>query len=123
MAITESFTEKTLSIDLTETDDRVDLVWKGKSNERDPARFLMPILQGALSRGGNGQKQVVLDFSSLDYMNSSTFSPLVRLLDEAAKGRHRLLLEYNQGRKWQALSFSALRAFETPDGRIALRGK
>ena len=123
MAITESFTEKTLSIDLTETDDRVDLVWKGKSNERDPARFLMPILQGALSRGGNGQKQVVLDFSSLEYMNSSTFSPLVRLLDEAAKGRHRLLLEYNQGRKWQALSFSALRAFETPDGRIALRGK
>ena len=101
----------------------IDLVWKGKSNERDPARFLMPILQGALSRGGNGQKQVVLDFSSLEYMNSSTFSPLVRLLDEAAKGRHRLLLEYNQGRKWQALSFSALRAFETPDGRIALRGK
>jgi hypothetical protein len=123
MPTTESFTEKTLSIDLTETDERVELIWKGKSNERDPARFLMPILQNALGRGGNGRKQVVIDFSSLDYMNSSTFSPLVRMLDEAAKGQHRLLLEYNQGRKWQALSFSALKAFETPDGRIALRGK
>jgi len=120
---TENFTDKTLTIDLTESNDRIDLVWQGKSNDRDPARFLMPILQSALQRGGNGKKLIVIDFSALEYMNSSTFSPLVRMLDEAAKGQHRLVLEYNQGRKWQALSFSALKAFETSDGRIALRGK
>jgi hypothetical protein len=120
---TETLTDKALSIDLTETDQEIRLRWRGKSTEREPGQFLMPILLRALERGHSGKKQVILDFSEMEYMNSSTFSPLVKILGEAAKGAHRVLVEYSQGRKWQSLSFSALKAFETTDSRIALRGK
>jgi hypothetical protein len=123
MQKTDTFSDKTLTIQMMETDDQVLLTWSGKSNDRDPSRFLNPILQQALERGKTGSKRIVFDFSGLEYMNSSTFSPLVRMLDEAGKGTYRVVLEYNQGRKWQSLSFSALKAFETPDGRIALKGK
>jgi hypothetical protein len=66
---------------------------------------------------------LVLDFSRLEYMNSSTFTPVVKALDESRRLDVRVLLEYSLERKWQALSFSALRTFETLDGRITVRGK
>ncbi len=119
----ETITESLLSIDEQETDAEVRLTWRGKSNDREPGRFLMPLLNRLLDRGADGQKQLVLDFSALDYMNSSTFTPLVKTLDAAARGKHRVLIEFAKARKWQTLSFSALRAFETSDGRIELRGK
>jgi hypothetical protein len=120
---TETVKEQALTIEITDASDAITMVWKGRSTDRDPARFLLPLLRGTLERAGNGQKQVVIDFASLDYMNSSTFSPLVRVLDEASRGQHRLRLEYSQDKKWQTLSFSALKAFTTHDGRISLRGK
>jgi hypothetical protein len=119
----ETFTDNTLTLELAESPERVVLAWKGKSNDREPARFLVPVLEKALSRGEGGKREVVLDFSALDYMNSSTFSPLVKLLDQAAKGGHRVSLVYSQARKWQALSFSALKAFETGDGRVRVHGR
>jgi hypothetical protein len=123
MSSSDTFTEKTLTLERVETADELRLSWRGKSNDRDPGKFLVPILGETLRRGSEASKRVVLDFSALEYMNSSTFSPLVKLLDEAARGNHRLTFEYQADRKWQSLSFSALKAFETPDGRIALRGK
>lgn len=123
MQPTEIIKEQALTIEVTDAADSIHLLWKGRSTDRDPARFLLPLLRGTLERAGNGQKRVVLDFTLLEYMNSSTFSPLVRFLDEAARGEHRLLLEYSQDKKWQTLSFSALKAFMTQDGRIALHAK
>ena len=56
-------------------------------------------------------------------MNSSTFTPIVKALDESRRLAVPVTLEYSLARKWQALSFSALRTFETLDGRIKVRGK
>jgi hypothetical protein len=64
-----------------------------------------------------------MDFSGLDYMNSSTFTPVVKALDESRRLSVPVVLEYSLSRKWQSLSFSALRTFETLDGRIKVRGK
>jgi hypothetical protein len=119
----ETFVDKSLTLGVENAAGVVRVVWSGKSNSREPERFLAPILQGALQMAGAGERKVVLDFTGLEYMNSSTFSPLVKMLGDAATGGHRVEVEFSQARKWQALSFSALKAFETADGRIVIRGK
>ena len=68
-------------------------------------------------------EKLCLDFSALEYMNSSTFTPIVKTIDEARRAGVGIALEYSQAKKWQALSFSALRTFETADGRIAVLGR
>ena len=64
----------------------------------------------------------MLDFQALEYMNSSTITPVIRVLNEAKKGQGRLLVLYKKAAKWQELSFSALTIFETDDKRIEIRG-
>ena len=83
----------------------------------------MPVLSEALERAKAEGLGLALDFTGLEYMNSSTFTPVVKALDESRRLAVPVTLEYSLTRKWQALSFSALRTFETLDGRIKVRGK
>jgi len=112
-----------LTLELTEAPHELRLVWRGKSNEREPSHFLVPVLTGALERARVMRVPLVMDFSELEYMNSSTFTPVVKALDESRRHAVGVILEYSLSRKWQALSFSALRTFETLDGRIKVNGK
>jgi len=112
-----------LTVEVLEDPTEVRVTFRGRSAAREPGQFLIPILKDSLQRAAENQRPLVLDFSSIDYMNSSTFTPLVKLLDDATRGGHRVLVEYAQEKKWQSLSFAALRAFETSDGRVAFRGK
>ncbi len=55
-------------------------------------------------------------------MNSSTITPVIRLLHEAKRGGARVTILYKQTLRWQELSFSALTIFQTDDERIQIRG-
>lgn len=112
-----------LALELQRDGTELRLAWKGRSADREPGRFLLPILGDVLERARAGALTLVLDFTGLEYMNSSTFTPLVKSLDDSRRLNVPLVLEYSLSRKWQALSFSALRTFETLDGRIKVRGK
>ncbi len=121
MNLPRTITENSLTLDLQDGPDELVMRWTGKSSDRDPGRFLAPLFQKVLAEAA--QRCVVMDFSQLEYMNSSTFTPLVKLLSEARGANQRLRLEYSRERKWQALSFVALKSFETPNGRITLLAK
>lgn len=123
MAIREIFTHDTLRIDITESDQEVRLEWRGKSNDRQPERVLGPLMLHSLERCAGGLRSLVLDFCAVEYMNSSTFTPVVKMLEQATRGMHRVRLEYSGARKWQALSFSALKTFETADGRVSVHAR
>jgi hypothetical protein len=99
------------------------LVWRGRSADREPGKFLLPLLGEAVEACRRSAERLCLDFSALEYMNSSTFTPIVKTIDEARRAGVDIALEYSQAKKWQALSFSALRTFETPDGRVAVLGR
>jgi hypothetical protein len=117
------FGQGELTLELAESASELRLTWLGKSSERDPSRFLVPVLTEALERARAAGLPLVMDFASLEYMNSSTFTPVVKALDESRRLSVSVVLEYSTVRKWQALSFSALRTFETLDGRIKVNGK
>ncbi|HEX9305996.1 MAG TPA: hypothetical protein VF894_00805 [Anaeromyxobacter sp.] len=121
--VLKQYMEGELTLELSRDAGELRLAWRGKSADREPGRFLMPVLAEALDRAKAEGLALALDFTGLDYMNSSTFTPVVKALDESRRLAVPVILEYSLTRKWQALSFSALRTFETLDGRIKVRGK
>lgn len=122
MTDTQSFTHDSLRVDIAEEAESITMRWFGKSTMRKPGDFLAPILAEVLKRGNESGKRIVLDFRTLQYMNSSTITPVIRLLEQARRGTGRMSVLYRQDLKWQHLSFSALKIFETPDARIELKG-
>lgn len=119
----EGVQEGPLTIRREETAEDLILVFEGKSILRDPTEFLQPILLQVVEEIDAEGKRLVLDFSSLAYMNSSTFTPLVKTLERARLGSSRMTVLYDADQKWQSVSFSALKIFATDDDRLAVVGK
>ena len=119
----EGVHEGPLTIRREETSEDLTLVFEGKSILRDPTEFLQPILLQVVEEIDAEGKRLVLDFSDLAYMNSSTFTPLVKTLERARLGRSRITVLYDADQKWQSVSFSALKIFTTDDARVAVVGK
>ncbi|MEW6777405.1 MAG: hypothetical protein AB1405_14005 [Bdellovibrionota bacterium] len=117
--ISESFTENGLTLELAAAQDVV-LTWRGKSTARDPAAFVLPVLMKALDQGVREAKRVIIDFRNLEYMNSSTITPLIRILSMAQRGDVRVTVMYDSKLRWQELSFTALEIFETDDKRVEI---
>jgi hypothetical protein len=115
--------EGELTLEVEDRPGEVCVIWRGKSADREPGRFLVPVLGQVLERARAASARLVHDFSNLEYMNSSTFTPVVKTVDEARRAGVPIALEYSLARKWQALSFSALRTFETSDGRVSVLGR
>lgn len=110
------FNDLTLKIEENPADIRIS--WEGKSTERDPARFLSPVLSSQLEK----HKKLVMDFTHLQYMNSSTVTPILKLIEQISHGQGQLEIVFDRQLKWQELSFSALEIFKTPDQRILISG-
>ena len=118
----KSYSNNLLKVDLLETDDSIFAEWSGKSVDRNPSKFITPLLANLLERNSNTKKTVILDFQKLDYMNSSTITPIIKILERAKRGQVQLVVKYNKLLKWQDLSFSALKIFQTKDKRVEIRG-
>ncbi|MCE9501298.1 MAG: hypothetical protein K8R21_12495 [Leptospira sp.] len=116
------FTEEQLKMEILEGAE-IEVHWLGKSVQRNPSGFIIPILSDVMKRGLEENKAVVWDFRQLEYMNSSTITPIIKTLEMVKKGSGKVRLIYNKTKKWQDLSFSALRIFETKDGRIQVTGE
>ena len=117
-----AYTDDQLTIEVTEDDANVSLVWKGRSIVRKPNDFVMPIMLDALSVANESGKRLVLDFQELEYMNSSTLTPIIKILERARRGETQLTVIYKESLRWQDLSFAALRIFETQDTRVEIKG-
>jgi hypothetical protein len=82
----------------------------------------MPILLRTLGEAIPARKRIVMNFRDLSYMNSSTLTPVIKILERARVGEGQITVEYRKSLKWQDISFSALVIFQTPDGRIVIEG-
>ncbi|MEW6267138.1 MAG: hypothetical protein AB1641_29030 [Thermodesulfobacteriota bacterium] len=111
-----------LNITVADKDDIINVLWAGKSVDRKPSKFITPILADVLMRSGDSRKRIVLDFRPLEYMNSSTITPVIKVLERVMTGTASLELLYNKAQNWQDLTFSALKIFETEDQRVQIKG-
>jgi hypothetical protein len=122
METARSFAKEQLHVDVTERAEEITVAFTGKSILRDPNDFVLPILLQTLSEANAGKKRMMLDFRGLSYMNSSTLTPIIKILERARVGDGRVTIAYSKSQKWQEVSFSALVIFQTKDGRIEIRG-
>lgn len=118
----ETFQNGELSLRFVESKNTLRVEWRGSSMAREPGQFLTPILWKALETATEQKKPLVLDFQELEYLNSSTLSPVIRLLEHARRGQGEVKVLYNKKLKWQSLSFTGLNVFKTPDARIDVQG-
>jgi hypothetical protein len=121
--ISQIFTEDQLTLEVVETGADIEVRWLGKSVQRNPGKFIIPTLAEVMKRATDENRPVVWDFRQLEYMNSSTVTPVIKMLETAKRGSGKVKLIYSKIKKWQDLSFSALRIFETKDGRIQVTGQ
>lgn len=117
-----TFTNNSLEIKISENEDSIKLTWSGKSTDREPGKFISPILLDMIKRSTDAEKRVILDFCRLTYMNSSTITPIIKVLERAKKGRNKITVMYEKTLRWQEVNFSALRIFETADRRVEIKG-
>lgn len=121
---TEKFASHFLTLEKIVGDTSITIRFIGKSNERNPSKFISPILSDVLHQSDSGNKEIILDFKELEYMNSSTITPILKILDKATREKnYRITIVYRQSLKWQDLSFSALKIFELKDNTIKIIGR
>lgn len=118
----ETFREDTLTLELREEEGAVYVVWTGRSTGREPGPFIVPVLTRAIDLVRETNKPLILDFQNISFMNSSTLTPIIRLLDRARRTVSTVRILYKRELKWQELNFTALEVFQTPDHRIEIRG-
>ena len=112
-----------LALEVTENDDFIQVVWKGRSIERDPGEFITPLLVRIVKRSSDTAKRIIFDFTEIEYMNSSTITPIVKVLERARRGSTRITVHYALNMKWQELIFVALKIFTTKNNRVVIEGK
>ncbi|MBW2310703.1 MAG: hypothetical protein JRF35_06470 [Deltaproteobacteria bacterium] len=118
----ETFTSNLLTIEVNENEASFNIKWMGTSIEREPTRFITPILVDFIKKSIDCNKKIILDFRELGYMNSSTITPVIKILERAKRGRNQIEVLYQKSLKWQDLIFSALEIFQTKDRRIQIKG-
>lgn len=122
MIKSKKYTNNFLTIQVVEHETSIDVKWEGKSTDREPSKFISPILVKVLEMSSGLNKRIIMDFQSLSYMNSSTITPIIKILDRAKKGMTKITIFYQKSMKWQELNFSALEIFKTKDNRLEIKG-
>jgi len=118
----EKYTNKHLSIEVIEHETTINVKWEGKSIDREPSKFISPILVKVLGMASALNKRITMDFQNLSYMNSSTITPIIKILDRAKNGMNKITITYQKALKWQELNFTALEVFRTEDNRLEIKG-
>lgn len=93
--------------------------WRGRSETRDPSRALAPILE-AVTREIGTAAAVEFDFRSLEYMNSSSIRPILKLVQSASTLTKHVRVRYDSSKHWQRLSFAAIGAVLASLGNVEL---
>lgn len=118
----ETYTSNLLTIDVKNEENQISIIWSGRSKDKNPSYFLTPILTKVLDRSNQEGKKVIMDFRSLEYMNSSTITPIIKILERVRNGKSEVLIQYKKSLKWQELTFCALEVFQTKDQRVLIEG-
>lgn len=116
------FDDGTLKITRIIEDGTLTLELVGKCIIRDANDTLMPIFATAMEQSAASDVRLVLDFRQVTYMNSSSFAPVIKVLEKTRLGKQALTICYDRQQKWQSVSFSAMTIFKTPDERIRIDG-
>jgi len=108
---------ESLRLDVQKKGDTLVVQWLGKSTAREPILFLEPFFKKMLL---SQETTFEMDFKNLTLLNSSTITPIVKLLIAVNNSNKKILVKYDTNKKWQELNFSALMIFQKNDGKVQI---
>lgn len=117
----ESLHAGDLSIEVEERDPSLLLHWVGVSGERQPEKFLRPFLVAAVDDALARGRTIEMHFEQIERFNSSTILCIIQMIQDARQRKVHVDAIYDGTRKWQRLTFDALRIFAKADGLFTLR--
>ena len=117
----DNFSEGELNISYIEENGTKIIKWTGISKNINPYVIIFPYLEKALTEVSEIDK-VVVDFSSLELMNSSTVPVIIKLIKALETKNVNTIIQYNKSVRWQIVSFQALQAVITGMKNIQLKG-
>lgn len=102
----EPFIFEELTIEVKETADTVVITWLGKSRNLNPATILVPYFNSLMPHLIG--KNVEIDFTRLNLMNSSTVHPILTFIKKLSAKDVNTLVKYDSSLTWQKASFDPL---------------
>jgi hypothetical protein len=119
----KTYANAELTISVHEKETVIEVLWLGRSTAREPKIFIQPILNDIVDLANKIQKPINMDFRKLEYMNSSTITPILRMLEDAANANSTFSITYDSSLRWQELNFSALEIFRGKNRNFRLEGR
>lgn len=95
-----------LTIEVQETPAELQMVWRGRSTDREPDLVLTPFLEMIFARRAG--RSISLDLQGLAYMNSSTLIPIMKLVKRCMSESISLTVRYSTAIRWQKTPCQAL---------------
>ena len=115
------FGDLTIEVGESASIEPIQLLWKGKSNDRQPGKALDPYLGGVIQEASAQGRSVEMHFEGLEHFNSSTLTSIIGLVQKARHLRVPLGIVFDRSLKWQKLGFDALRVLAKGDGLLDIR--
>lgn len=97
----------------------LELTWLGRSVDQQPREKLGPYFQQALAEAQEDRARLELHFERLEHVNSSTITAIIQFIQEAKSRKVPITVVFDPARRWQRLSFEALRVLS--GGGLELR--
>ena len=116
------FGDLTIVVGGSSVGEPIQLLWRGKSNDRQPGKTLDPYLGAVLQEASAQARPVEMRFEALEHFNSSTLTAIIGAVQKARHLRVPLALVFDKALKWQKLGFDALRVLSKGDGLLDIRG-
>ena len=95
-----------LSATVTRLEGKVSFVFRGKSDRQDPSEIIAPWSARVIPTLTGFDVDV--DFRGLEYLNSSSFMPIFKMLSGAREVADNVHVRYDGSVNWQRLSFASL---------------
>ena len=96
------------------------VVFKGKSNHRDPAAVLRPLFGDIIEQVNEPGAVLELHFENLEFFNSSTITSVIHFIKELRSRRVTTRVTYDASHKWQKVFFDALGMLQKTDGFLQI---
>jgi hypothetical protein len=92
------------------------LVFRGKSNHREPDAVLRPLFADILKRVSGQGAALELHFEDLEFFNSSTITSVIHFIKDLRSRKVKTRVTYDASHKWQKVFFDALGMLQKADG-------
>jgi len=117
----KNFDQDQLKILNETTDNKNKMTWLGTSDYRDPAKYLNPYFDSIIQE--LAKKDVIIDFYEFKYMNSSTVTSIIYLVELLNSKGIKTVINYKASSKWQSASFKAIKTLSEDMDYIKVEGK